>query len=250
MRLDIYLHENGYAESRSRAVHLIKTGNVLVNGAVRLKQSFNVRAGDSVEVLSDFRFVSRAGYKIEAVFRKHGLSARGLRVLDVGCSTGGFSDFFLQDGAEMVVGVDIAESGVDGKVLSDPRFRFRGRVNALDTGSLNRALGGERFDMISVDVSNALLKEVLPNLNRFLKEGGRIIALFKPPYEISRIIKSPEEAAGLTAEFDAWVEQEYKVLYKEISPIKGGSKNRGTMELVYVLGRLDQPSSAVGSIDK
>lgn len=235
MRLDIYLVNKDLSETRSRAVHLIKMGNVMVNGAACLKQSYNVKLKDNVEINAPFKYVSRAGYKIEAVFRKLGLKAAGKCMLDVGCSTGGFSDFFLQQDASKVVGIDLAGEIVDPRVMAHPRFRFCGGVDARDPGDLQRHLLEEKFDIISVDVSNALLRDVLPAVIGFLKPGGLILALFKPPYEARRILGMQEEVDAVTRDFDGWLESQYEAVAKEISPLRGGSKNRGTMEIIYVL---------------
>jgi len=235
MRLDLYLVNKGLAETRSRAVHLIKTGNVVVNGTVCQKQSYNVKLADKVEIKAAFKYVSRAGYKIEAIFRRLSLTAVGKSILDVGCSTGGFSDFFLQQGATKVIGLDVAREIVDPRILAHPRFRFCGGVDARDINALKRCLLSDKFDIISVDVSNALLKEVLPVVSAFLKSEGSILALFKPPYEMGRLLGSKEEADALTREFDDWLRELYVVVGKEISPLRGGAKNKGTMEIVYVL---------------
>ncbi len=236
MRLDLYLVNNGLSKTRSRAAHLIKTGNVLVNGIVCPKQSYNVKLHDSVVIKDEFKYVSRAGYKIEAIFRNLALAAFGKSILDVGCSTGGFSDFFLQQGAAKVVGLDVARDIVDPLILAHPLFRFCGGVDARDAAALNGSLLDDKFDIISVDVSNVLLKEVLPKVSAFLKSDGLILALFKPPYEAGKRLGLQEEAHAITQEFDIWLEETYTILGKEISPLRGGTKNRGTMEVVYVLG--------------
>lgn len=235
MRLDIYLVNKDLSETRSKAVHLIKTGNVLVNGAACLKQSYNVKLTDKVEIKAEFKYVSRAGYKIEAIFRKLGFAAEGKSVLDVGCSTGGFSDFFLQQGAAKVVGLDVAKDIVDPRILAHPRFEFHGGVDACDLSALQVSLHEEKFDIISVDVSNALLRQVLPAVSHFLKSYGIILALFKPPYETGKRLGLQEEAGSLTHDFDVWLKERYEIIGKEISPLRGGAKNRGTMEIIYVL---------------
>lgn len=235
MRLDLYLVNKGLSETRSRAVHLIKTGNVLVNGVACHKQSYSVKLTDKVEIKAAFKYVSRAGYKIEAIFNKLSLTAAGKSILDVGCSTGGFSDFFLQQDAAKVVGLDLATDIVDPSILANARFTFFGGTDARDSAVLRRCLHEEKFDIISVDVSNVLLKEVLPMVGAFLKPDGLVLALFKPPYETGRLLGIQEEANALTLEFDTWLQERYEIIGKEVSPLRGGTKNRGTMEIVYVL---------------
>ena len=179
MCLDKYLLSQGLAESRSKAVHLISSlrypGKRLCS---RTKQSYKVKASDVVEAKSPFKYVSRAGYKMET-FMMHDLNVKGLNVLDIGCSTGGFSDFFLQEGAAKVVGLDVALDCADRKLLKDPRFSFIGGANACDVKSLESCIGGEMFDLISTDVSNSLREEVLPKTSAFLKRGGLLVALFR-----------------------------------------------------------------------
>jgi 23S rRNA (cytidine1920-2'-O)/16S rRNA (cytidine1409-2'-O)-methyltransferase len=235
MRLDLYLVNKGLSETRSRAVHLIKTGNVQVNGVACHKQSYNVKLTDKVEIKAAFKYVSRAGYKIEAIFNKLSLRAAGKSILDVGCSTGGFSDFFLQQDAAKVVGLDLARDIVDPSILANARFTFFGGTDARDSAVLSGCLREEKFDIISVDVSNVLLKEVLPKVGAFLKPDGLILALFKPPYETGRLLGIQEEADALTHEFDTWLQERYEIIGKEVSPLRGGTKNRGTMEIVYAL---------------
>ncbi|MDM7935526.1 MAG: SAM-dependent methyltransferase [Methanothrix sp.] len=235
MRLDLYLAKGGLAESRSRAVHLIRTGKVRVNGKECRRQSRDVKAQDRVELLESFKYVSRAGYKIEAILRESGIDVRGRAVLDVGCSTGGFSDFFLQGGASRVVGVDLALQCVHPRILADPRFRFFGGVDSRVPDALSSCLGDEQFEIISVDVSRSPLEEVLPGLKRFLRSGGVIIALFKPPYETGRSLSSQVGSEEITEEFDSYASRDFEILRKYISPLRGGAKNRGTVEIFYIL---------------
>ncbi len=232
MRLDIYLVE--IAGSRSKAVHLIKSGKVMVNGVICRKQSYRVKPADRIEIVEGFRYVSRGGYKIEAIFQERLDELIDLSVLDVGCSAGGFSDFFLQHGAARVVGIDIAEECVDPTILSDPRFRFIGGVDAGSSEELLRHLDGEKFDLISVDVSNVSLREVLPNLRGFLRSKGRIVALFKPPYEIDGGHRE-EDVEMARNSFERWLEPDFEVIHACPSPIRGGPKNRGTIEYLYLL---------------
>lgn len=232
MRLDIYLVE--IAGSRSKAVHLIKSGKVMVNGAVCRKQSYRVKPTDRIEIVEGFRYVSRGGYKIEALFQGRLEEIRGLSILDVGCSAGGFSDFFLQHGAARVLGIDIAEECVDPSILNNPRFSFTGGVDARSSEELVKHLGDERFDLISVDVSNVSLREVLPNLIQFLKSDGRIVALFKPPYEIEGGHRD-EDIERARSSFERWLEPGFEVIHSCPSPIRGGPKNRGVVEYLYLL---------------
>ena len=234
-RLDIYLVENGLVRSRSRAVHLIKTGQVRLNGSVTTKQSSSVRPGAQVELLSTFQYVSRGGYKLEAVFRSAGLSCQGKRVLDVGCSTGGFSDFFLQNGAASVVALDIALDIIHPSLLKEQRLIFLPQTALRDREDTARKLEGRSFDIIATDVSNTPLEEVLAGAEPYLAQGGIFVALFKPPYEGGKGAVEEETALELAAGFQERVKERYHILARELSPIRGGSKGRGSRELFFVL---------------
>ncbi|RLG70806.1 MAG: TlyA family rRNA (cytidine-2'-O)-methyltransferase, partial [Methanobacteriota archaeon] len=182
MRLDQYLVRRGLVASRSKGVQLIKMGNVLVNGKPVLKPSFDVKSCDRVELKSKYCYVGRGGYKLEK-FLGNRLDCRGRKVLDIGCSIGGFSDFFLKQGVSKVVAVDIAEDIIDKRLLKDDRLKFFGGVDARDNKMLEMCIGDEKFDIVSVDVSIVSLKQILPCVSKFLKPNGFIVALFKPSYE-------------------------------------------------------------------
>ena len=107
MRLDVYLTENGFFESRSKAASAIKAGAVTVNGRVADKASLSVEGGEAINVLSRERFVSRAGEKLAHALCEFGISPEGKTVLDIGASTGGFTDCLLQNGASQVFALDV-----------------------------------------------------------------------------------------------------------------------------------------------
>jgi len=235
VRLDTYLVEQGLVATRSKAVHLIKSGSVAVNGAVATKRSQEVGDRDRVELLEAFSYVGRGGYKLEGFARAVGLDCSGKRVLDVGCSTGGFADFFLQNGAASVVAVDVAADVIDRRLLADPRLRFLGGVDARDAGALRGRLGDATFDLISVDVSNVSLGEVLPGLAPLLAPGGLIVALFKPPYEGGRGRVDEAGAEALAARFESSLAGAFEVVARGLSGLRGGAKGTGTREVFYLL---------------
>jgi len=218
MRLDIYLVKKGLVSSRSKAVHLIKTSQVLINGRAILKQSYNVKPDDTIVLLTRFKYASRGGYKIEAFVEHSGIQISGKTVLDVGCSTGGFSDFFLQNNAKHV-------------------FTFIPKVNALDPESLKPALNDLKFQIISIDLSNTPLQPVLSNIVEFLAHDGLIIALFKPHYYLTRphkMLKEPE-LESIISKFESSISKDFIILSKMVSPLKGTPKNRGSQEIFYLL---------------
>ncbi len=244
MRLDLALVERGLAATRSKAVHLIRSGEVRVNGEVVRRQSREVGPDDAVELGATFRYVGRGGYKLERLASEAGLVVEGRAVLDVGCSTGGFTDFFLQRGAARVVAVDVADTALHPSLLADPRVEFHGGVDARDATALSRAVGGRAFDIVSVDVSNVPLHEVLVAVAPLVAPGGVVVALFKPPYEGGRGVVSEREALALADAFERYVGDGFEVVARATSPLRGGPKGRGTAEVLYLIRPRDGPPQA------
>lgn len=234
MRLDKYISRNKSVESRSKAVQLVKKEEVLVDGEVESDKSYEVGPKQDVELKSRFKYVSRGGYKIEKVFKEKDLKVKGKRILDVGCSNGGFTDFFIQEGAERVISIDIANDILDESLQRESRVEWHGEVDATNTEELEEAIDGE-FDLISVDLTDVPLQVVLNKLKRYLKPSGVIIALFKPHYQGGKGVVPEEERKKLMKEFEEEIEKDLKVVEKLKSPLRGGSKNRGNQELFYLL---------------
>ncbi len=236
MRLDIFLVKKKMAESRSKAVHLIKQGKVLVNGVQVFKQSYDVKNDDEVELAESFKYVSRGGYKIEDFFKKAGITPRGKSVLDIGCSTGGFSDFMLQNGATEVVAVDIAKNIFSKKLLKDPRVKLIERLDASNYELLKEKVGDKKFDIITIDVSNISLRKILVNIPYFLKKDGFIVCLFKPQYEGGKGVIPESQINRMAMDFEKWLKEKgFKVIFKAFSPLRGGPKGKGNKEIFYLL---------------
>jgi 23S rRNA (cytidine1920-2'-O)/16S rRNA (cytidine1409-2'-O)-methyltransferase len=134
-----------------------------------------------------------------------------------------------------VTGVDIARDCVHEKIIGNNGFTFFGGLDVRDLKAMKAALGNTAFDIISVDVSNVALKDVLPGLKDFLKPGGILIALFKPPYEAGKKVSSKTGLAIVSKELAASLKKDYALVEKVDSPLKGGASNRGTMEVFLVL---------------
>lgn len=187
-RLDLLLVERGLADSRTRAQALVLEGKVRVAGQVETKASRPVEAEAEVEVEAPPRFVSRGGEKLEGAFALWGsgvspLLAAGRVCLDVGSSTGGFTDCLLQHGAAFVMAVDVGTNQLAYKLRADPRVWVRENYNAR----YMRAADLPRVPELAVtDVSFISLKLILPPIVEVLPIGGRIVALIKPQFEVGK----------------------------------------------------------------
>ena len=199
-RLDLLLVERGLAESRTRAQALVMEGKVRVGGQVETKASRQVEAGAEVEVEAPPRFVSRGGEKLEGAFALWGneaerlrsststsgfdfFSAEGLVCLDVGSSTGGFTDCLLQHGAKFVMAVDVGTNQLAYKLRADPRVWVKENYNAR---FMKPADLPEVPEVAVTDVSFISLKLILPPIVDVLASGGKIVALIKPQFEVGK----------------------------------------------------------------
>ena len=181
-RLDLELVARGLAESREQAQRLILAGEVWVDGQRWDKASKPCAAGLKVEVRGQDRYVSRGGHKLEGALTGFSLEVTGLRCLDLGASTGGFTDCLLQHGAREVVALDVGRGQLHWKLRNDPRVVVYEGINARDLAFLQP----RRFDLVVVDVSFISLRLVLPPAFDLLDSGGRIVALIKPQFEAGR----------------------------------------------------------------
>ena len=183
IRLDLLLVERGLAESRTRAQALVMEGKVRVGGQVETKPSRQVDDGADVAVEAPQRFVSRGGEKLEGAFELWDLDVSGRDCLDVGSSTGGFTDCLLQHGAVYVMAVDVGTNQLAYSLRTDPRVWVRENFNAR----YMTAADLPRTPHVAVtDVSFISLRLILPPIADVLAPGGRIVALIKPQFEVGR----------------------------------------------------------------
>jgi 23S rRNA (cytidine1920-2'-O)/16S rRNA (cytidine1409-2'-O)-methyltransferase len=182
LRLDQYLVEKGLAPTREKAQALIMSGLVLVDGKTADKPGQRVKENAKVEIKEPFRYVSRGGYKLEHALEKLGLSVEGFTVLDVGSSTGGFTDCLLQKGAKRVYAVDVGKAQMDQKLRQDPRVVL---YEETDARELTEKYIPEKVDLITMDVSFISSKKLLPVVVKFLKKEGFLLVLVKPQFELA-----------------------------------------------------------------
>ncbi len=211
--------ERGLLASRERARALIMAGSVRVDGQVVDKPGALVAPASRVELVGgDLPYVSRGGVKLAGALKAFELDVKGWVCMDVGASTGGFSDCLLQQGAASVVAVDVGYGQIAWRLRQDPRVTVLERTNI-------RHLPAERIpepmDLVTVDVSFISLRIVVPAVLKFLKPRGRLLTLIKPQFEVGRgqvgkggVVSDPEQHARVIAELD----QFFRGLGLECSP--------------------------------
>jgi 23S rRNA (cytidine1920-2'-O)/16S rRNA (cytidine1409-2'-O)-methyltransferase len=187
VRLDALLVERGLAASRERARALILAGSVRVNGQPAAKAGTPVRRDADVTVAQpDHPYVGRGGLKLAHALDVFGVNVEGRLALDIGASTGGFTDVLVQRGAARIVALDVGHGQLDWKLRNDPRVVVLERVNArsLDAAELPQDL--RRFDIITIDVSFISLRYIFPVLPPLMRQETDVIALVKPQFEAGR----------------------------------------------------------------
>jgi len=183
-RLDVILVDRGLAPSRERARALILAGQVIVDGQVISKAGAPVAADARVELATpDHPYVSRGGVKLAGALDTFGVDPAGRRALDVGASTGGFTDVLLQRGAASVIALDVGHGQLDWRLRNDARVVVRERVNAR---ALTRDDVPHAVSLVTIDVAFISLRHILPALPPFLDRPADIVALVKPQFEAGR----------------------------------------------------------------
>lgn len=230
-RLDVALVERGLVESRSKAGALIMAGQVYVNDQKTIKAGMLVQPKDRIEVRGEkMPFVSRGGYKLDKAVKSFGFSLKDCVCMDIGASTGGFTDCMLQNGAKKVFAVDVGYGQLAWKLRTDERVVNMERTNFR---YLTPEDVGEELDFASVDVSFISLKIILPVLFSLLKDGGTAVCLIKPQFEAGRdkvgkkgVVREPEVHEEVVKTITDFAFQTgFSVLALDFSPIKGPEGN-------------------------
>lgn len=238
-RLDIFLAESGMVKSRSLAQSLIKEGKVLVGGKPCTKPSYNVLA-EEVALAEKPKFVGRGGVKLEFALDKFSVDVTGKICLDIGASTGGFTDCLLQRGARRVFAVDVGTSQLAQELLGDKRVVS---LEKCDIRTATEAIIPDKCDIAVIDVSFISLELVLPPAMHFLSEQGKIVALIKPQFEVGKkfvgkngVVRDEKARRAAVEKICAFAEEiGFKCGGAVESPIKGGE---GNIEFLMLLERL------------
>lgn len=228
MRLDIFISSEMRFCSREKARYYIKNGDVSVNGTVIEKPSYDVSEKDGVEIRDSIGFVGKGGLKLKKAIESFRLNFFDKTVLDVGASTGGFTDCALQNGAKKVYAVDVGHGQLDPKLASNDRVvNFEGR-NILDISPENI----DKTDIVVSDVSFVSIKKILFHISNFIDEYGQIICLVKPQFEVGKkrlkkgVVSDEKTHVEVVSDILDYAESlGLTVSGLDFSPIKGGEGN-------------------------
>lgn len=242
-RLDKVIKQRRLVRSRSRAQRMIEAGRVKVDGRVITRPGHPIDSEAEIEILrieilGFERYVSRGGEKLEAALEQFRIDPKGDVCLDIGASTGGFTDCLLQHGAKKVYAIDVGHDQMHAKIRRDPRVVAREGINAryLEPQDI-----GEPIDLVVVDVSFISLKLILPPLVDIIASDGEIIALVKPQFEVGKdrlpsdgVVKNADDREAVLTDIRVFIENEtpWNVIADMVSPIQG---EKGNLEYCLLL---------------
>ncbi|OYX44158.1 hypothetical protein B7Y94_00250 [Candidatus Saccharibacteria bacterium 32-49-12] len=237
-RLDIELVKRGLVPTRSQAESYIKLGQVTVDGVIQTKPGFYVRDDANVRLTASEQYVSRAGLKLASVAKVLQIDFQNKIVLDVGSSTGGFTDYSLQHGASQVLAVDVGTDQLH------PSLRNDERISLYEKTDIRDFVPSIEPDIILIDVSFISLKEILPHLTKISTPSTQVVAMLKPQFEagpnatVRGVIKNDARRRQILKDFEDWVKQQWVIVSKRDSDVAGAKGNR---ERFYIL-KLQAPS--------
>lgn len=235
MRLDIYLVEKGLFDSRNKAKQAIDDKAISVNGKIVTKSSLEVSDLDKVEIIGSLcPYVSRGGYKLEAAIKEFFLDFKDKTIVDIGASTGGFTDCALQFGAKRVYSIDVGTNQLHEKLLNDDRV-----VSLEETNILDIEYFPEEIDYYVMDVSFVSIKHILPQVSRYLDDKNALVCLIKPQFEVGKkymkngIVKDRTIHINVIEGINEELKNYNLGIQKLIpSPILGGSGNKEFLALI------------------
>jgi 23S rRNA (cytidine1920-2'-O)/16S rRNA (cytidine1409-2'-O)-methyltransferase len=228
-RIDTLLVSRGLADSRERAKVMVMEGVVVADEKTVVKPNTLVNEDAEVRLLSSLPYVGRGGLKMQGALESLGLDVSSWTILDVGASTGGFTDCLLKRGARKVYAVDVGYGQLDYRLRNDPRVVVMERVNARYPFQLPEAV-----DMATLDLSFISLEKVVPTVADMVRQGGIVLALVKPQFEAGRgsvgkggVVKDPLVHAAVLGRFICWaVDHEFALEGVVASPIRGADGNK------------------------
>ena len=245
-RLDQALVERGLCPSRELAKRSIMAGKVRINGHPANKPSESVRPGDQISLDAPERFVSRGGLKLDHGLSHFHLDVTGIRVADLGASTGGFTDCLLQRGAARVFAVDVGQGQLAWKLRQDPRVAVMEKTNARDLSPGHFPPPFQPLDLVVIDCAFISLRKILPPAVALLRPSGKILALIKPQFEAGKaeadrgagVIRDPLVHQRVLTELRAFVSSQPGLVWLGVteSPLLGPAGNREFLALIENTG--------------
>ena len=242
MRLDVALVERGLCPSREKAKRAIMAGQVTINEQVARKASDAVQDQDAISLITGEKYVSRGGYKLEAALREFSVAPSGQIAVDIGASTGGFTDCLLQHGAARIYAVDVGHGQLAWKLRHDARVVLMERTNARDLSPAKFPQPFVPVDLATIDCSFISLQKVVPAAVALLKPSGKIVALLKPQFEAGKaevdrgegVIKDPIIHERVIAELQEFVRARGDLAWRGIteSPLLGPAGNKEFLVLL------------------
>ena len=237
-RLDILLTQRKIVDSRSQAESYIKLGKVFGDGIKKTKPGFFTDIDSEIKLLQDIQYVSRAGLKLESVAKIMKINFKDKVVLDVGSSTGGFTDYSLRNGAKKVIAVDVGTNQLH------PKLRVNKKVELHEKTDIRDFNTSQKIDLVVIDVSFISIKEILPSITKLSNKGTLIIAMVKPQFEAGKngttngIVKNNSYRRRILQEFENWCRiNNLYIKDKRDSGVKGA---KGNQERFYILKVLNK----------
>ena len=234
-RLDQELTRRGLVTSRSQAENWIKLGKVTVDGSVVTKPGFFVRDNTPITLKAEEQYVSRAGLKLASVAKLLGVDFRDKTVLDVGSSTGGFTDYALQHGARKVFAVDVGTEQLHPSLRGDERIELHEKTDIRDFRP------SETPHIVVIDVSFISLRDILPHIAELAGEDTQIVAMVKPQFEAGKhqvskgVIKNDAVRRQILKDFEVWAKRYFVIHDKRDSDVAGAKGNRERFYLTKVI---------------
>ncbi len=265
IRLDAAMVKRGIVETRSQAESYIKLGMVKVSGKPVTKAGFFVSDNHKVELVGNDKYVSRAGLKLASVVEKLKIDFKDKTVLDVGSSTGGFTDFALQHGAKKVIAVDVGTNQLHPSLRNDLRVELHEKTDVRSLRLQNDQIANSNKqkeehdfksvildlapDVVVIDVSFISLREILPHISSLVTRDSIVVAMVKPQFEVyaahgrgtgkdqinKGIIKNSKIRRDILKEFEEWAKERFVIVAKADSDVAG---SKGNLERFYLLQNL------------
>ena len=236
-RLDQAVVARGLTVTRSQAESWVRLGKVFVNGKAQTKPGFAVFKDDKVELKASEQYVSRAALKLASIANVFRLDFKGAVVLDVGSSTGGFTDYALKHGAKKVIAVEVGTDQLHPSLHGNEKIELHEQTDIRDLHELSTAP-----DIVVIDVSFISLRDILPHIAKLVSPKTKIVAMVKPQFEAANanlkhkgVIKNDRMRREIVKSFEDWARVKFTISNKADSSVPGA---KGNVERFYLLAKL------------